>query len=141
MTTPPQPPKLTAYRAPAPPVLSWNHNPTPLPRYAWRVTSYAVADSWRVDCYVCLRRFTRESKARADRVADAHASMHHLLPTVTERGLTIWGHRQPVAARPTIRKALATGALPSHRVGRRILISLDDVDAYIRGGGDDGEDA
>ena len=41
----------------------------------------------------------------------------------------------------TIRKALATGALPSHRVGRRILISLDDVDAYIRGEGDDGQDA
>ncbi len=35
----------------------------------------------------------------------------------------------------TIRKALASGALPSHRVGRRILISLDDVDAYIRNGG------
>ena len=65
---------------------------------SWRVTSYAVADSWRVDCHVCQRRFTRESKARADRLADAHARMHHLPPTVTERGLTIWGHRQPVAA-------------------------------------------
>ena len=65
---------------------------------SWRVTSYAVADSWRVDCHVCLRRFTRESKTRADRVADAHARMHHLPPTVTERGLTIWGHRQLVAA-------------------------------------------
>ena len=65
---------------------------------SWRVTSYAVADSWRVDCHVCQRRFTRESKARADRLADAHARMHHLPPTVAERGLTIWGHRQPVAA-------------------------------------------
>ena len=65
---------------------------------SWRVTSYAVADSWRVDCHVCLRRFTREAKARADRLADAHARMHHLPPTVTERGLTIWGHRQSVAA-------------------------------------------
>ena len=65
---------------------------------SWRVASYAVADSWRVDCRVCLRRFTRESKTRADRLADAHARMHHLSPTVTERGLTIWGHRQPVAA-------------------------------------------
>ena len=65
---------------------------------SWRVTSYAVADSWRVDCHVCLRRFIRESRARADRVADAHARMHHLPPTVTERGLTIWGHRQLVAA-------------------------------------------
>ena len=64
---------------------------------SWRVTSYAVADSWRVDCHVCLRRFTRESKTRADRLADAHARMHHLPPTVTERGLTIWGHRQSVA--------------------------------------------
>lgn len=64
---------------------------------SWRVTSYAVADSWRVDCHVCQRRFTRESKTRADRLADAHARMHHLPPTVTERGLTIWGHRRPVA--------------------------------------------
>ena len=64
---------------------------------SWRVTSYAMADSWRVDCHVCLRRFTREAKARAYRLADAHARMHRLPPTVTERGLTIWGHRQSVA--------------------------------------------
>ena len=45
MTTPPQPPKLTAYRAPAPPVLSWNHNPPPLPRYTY---GRIIADC--VDC-------------------------------------------------------------------------------------------
>ena len=35
MTTPPQPPKLTISRAPAPAVLSWNHNPPPRPRYTY----------------------------------------------------------------------------------------------------------
>ena len=45
MTTPPQPPKLTAYRAPAPAVLSWNHNPPPLPRYTY---GRIIADC--VDC-------------------------------------------------------------------------------------------
>ena len=35
MTTPPQPPKLTISRAPAPAVLSWNRTPTPLPRYIY----------------------------------------------------------------------------------------------------------
>ena len=86
---------------PAPEVV-WREGPRRseaiLGAQSWRVTSYAVADSWRVDCHVCLRRFTRESKTRADRLADAHARMHHLPPTVAERGLTIWGHRQPVAA-------------------------------------------
>ena len=45
MTTPPQPPKLTTARAPAPAVLSWNHNPPPLPRYPY-VRIIAVC----VDC-------------------------------------------------------------------------------------------
>ena len=45
MTTPPQPPKLTISRAAAPPVLSWNHNPPPLPRYTY---GRIIADC--VDC-------------------------------------------------------------------------------------------
>ena len=45
MTIPPRPPKLTISRAPAPPVLSWNHNPPPLPRYTY---GRIIADC--VDC-------------------------------------------------------------------------------------------
>ena len=45
MTTPPQPPKLTISRAPAPDVLSWSRTPTPLPRYAY---GRIIADC--VDC-------------------------------------------------------------------------------------------
>ena len=45
MSNQPQPPKLTAYRAAAPPVLSWNRNPPPRPRYFY---GRIIADC--VDC-------------------------------------------------------------------------------------------
>ena len=45
MTTPPQPPKLTAYRASAPPVLSYQ------PKVTWRPANTCVQIlSWCVDC-------------------------------------------------------------------------------------------
>ncbi len=34
-----------------------------------------------------------------------------------------------------IRKLTREGAIPSHRVGRRVLIARDELDAFIRKGG------
>ena len=58
------------------------HHPAP-PASPLLVAVYPTRDGWRVDCWPCGRRFTRDRRARADWLARQHATMHGLTLTCT----------------------------------------------------------
>ena len=95
-STPPTPPTLTAYRAPAPAVLSWNHNPPPRPTNA-----YVQILSQCVDCGREMWWTRRESKITVPAGRD-----------MTYRLLTATHPAYPITDEPRCHDCTAWRALP-----------------------------